>query len=301
MTVNLGRVGLWVPLRLWVREGSRLPETASELDELGFGAIWLGNGPTIMDITESLLAATRRITVATGIVNIWAHPSATAIAASYRQSATTHPDRLLLGLGNGPREARQWRLSPYERMVAYFDELDASGVPASDRVLAAVGPRMLALAAARSAGAHPFLTTPEHTQQARAALGSGPLLAPELKVVLQADPATARATARQTLAFYLDKRGYSTNLRRLGFTEEDLASGGSNRLIDAVVAWGNVDTVLTRIDEYHQAGADHVAVQVLTEDTDSIDPDRQRLPHEQYRRLAEALLSTERSHITQVG
>jgi probable F420-dependent oxidoreductase len=291
MTVDLGRVGLWVPLRLWVREGVRLPETASELDELGYGAIWLGNGPTIMHIAESLLSATRRITVATGIVNIWAHPSAAAIAASYRQLATTHPDRLLLGLGNGPREDRQWRLSPYERLVAYLDELDASGVPASDRVLAAVGPRMLALAAARSAGAHPFLTTPEHTQQARAALGAGPLLAPELKVVLHADAATARATARQALAFYLDKRGYSTNLRRLGFTEEDLASGGSDRLIDAVVAWGDVDTVLSRIDEYHQAGADHVAVQVLTEDTDSLDPDRQRLPHEQYRRLAEALLS----------
>jgi probable F420-dependent oxidoreductase len=289
MTVDVGRVGLWAPLRLWVREGARLPETASELDELGFGAIWLGNGPTIMQVAASLLAATQRITVATGIVNIWAHPSAAAIAADYRQFATTHPDRLLLGLGNGPREASQWRLSPYDRMVTYFDELDASGVPADDRVLAAVGPRMLALAAARSAGAHPFLTTPEHTQQARAALGAEPMLAPELKVVLVADPANARAIARQALGFYLDKRGYSRNLRRLGFTGEDLAGGGSDRLIDAVVAWGDVGTVLNRIDEYHQAGADHVALQVLTGDTDSPDPDRQRLPHEQYRRLAEAL------------
>lgn len=289
MTVDVGRVGLWVPLRLWVREGPRLAETADELDQLGFGAIWLGNGPTIMKVARSLLGATKRITVATGIVNIWAHPSAAAIAASYRQLATTYPDRLLLGLGNGPRDASQWRLSPYDRMVAYFDQLDASGVLASDRVLAAVGPRMLALAAVRSAGAHPFLTTPEHTQRARAALGTGPLLAPELKVVLAADPATARATARQALGFYLDKRGYSTNLRRLGFTEEDLANGGSDRLIDAVVAWGDVETVLSRIDEYHQAGADHVALQVLTEDTDSPAPDRQRLPYEHYRRLADAL------------
>jgi probable F420-dependent oxidoreductase len=289
MTVDLGRVGLWVPLRLWIRQGARLPEIAAEVDELGFGAIWLGNGPAIMEVGGSLLAATQRIAVATGIVNIWTHPSAAAIAREYRRLATAHPDRLLLGLGNGPREAGQWRLSPYDRMTAYLDELDASGEPAGDRVLAAVGPRMLALAAARSAGAHPFLTTPEHTRQARAVLGAGPLLAPELKVVLAADPATARATARQALRFYLGKRGYSANLRRMGFTEEDLTGGGSDRLVDAVVARGDVDDVLRRIDEYHQAGADHVALQVLTGDTDSPDPDRQRLPCEQYRRLAEAL------------
>lgn len=289
MTVELGRVGLWVPLRLWVREGGRLTDTAAELDELGFGAIWLGNGPSIMDVAGALLAATRRIAVATGIVNIWVHPSAATIAARYRTLATTHPGRLLLGFGNGPREASQWRLSPYQRMVAYFDELDASGVPAGDRVLAAVGPRMLALAAARSAGAHPFLTTPEHTARARAALGAGPLLAPELKVVLANDPVTARAIARQALRFYLDKRGYTTNLRTMGFDDDDFAGGGSDRLIDAVVARGDAEAIRRRIDAYHAAGADHVALQVLTWDTDASDPDRQRLPREQYRRLAQAL------------
>jgi probable F420-dependent oxidoreductase len=289
MSAGLGRVGVWVPLRLWVREGRRAPEAASELDALGFGAIWLGNGPTIMEVAGELLAATQRITVATGIVNIWTHPSATAIAASYRRLSAAHPDRLLLGLGNGPRQPEQWRLSPYRRLVGYLDELDAAGVPVAGRVLAAVGPRMLALAAARSAGAHPFLTTPEHTAEARAALGPGPLLVPELKVVLAEHPATARAIARQALTFYLDKRGYATNLRRMGFTDDDLTGGGSDRLVDAVVAWGAPDAVRRRVDEYHQAGADHVALQVLTTDTDSPDPSAQRLPSEEYRRLAEAL------------
>jgi probable F420-dependent oxidoreductase len=289
VTVDPGRIGVWAPLRLWVREGAHAAARASKLEALGFGAIWLGNGPTIMHVAGALLEATRRITVATGIVNIWAHPSPAELSANYRRLSTAHPRRLLLGLGNGPREAQQWRQSPYERMVAYLDDLDTSAVPSTERVLAAVGPRMLALAAARSAGAHPFLTTPEHTHQARATLGPGPLLAPELKVVVADHPATARAIARQALRFYLDKRGYATNLRRMGFADRDLVDGGSDRLIDAVVAWGGIDAILRRIDEYHQAGADHVALQVLTTDTDSQDPARQRLPYEQYRHLAEAL------------
>ncbi|MFC6016096.1 LLM class F420-dependent oxidoreductase [Plantactinospora solaniradicis] len=288
MTVQLGGVGLWAPLGLWIQEGARLPEAAAEVDALGFGAIWLGNGPTIMDVASSLLDAAPRITVATGIVNIWQHP-VEEVAARHAQLTARHPARLLLGLGNGPREPSQWLLSPYRMMVEYLDQLDASGCSAGDRVLGAVGPRMTALAAARSLGAHPFLTTVEHTRQARAALGVGPLLAPELKVVLEADPGRARSIARQALDFYLSKRGYSANLRRLGFTEEDLTGRGSDRLVDAVVAWGDMATVVGRVREHHQAGADHVAIQVLSEDTDQPRPDRRRLPREQYRRLAEAL------------
>jgi probable F420-dependent oxidoreductase len=286
--VELGRIGLWSPLRLLEQEGERLPEAMAELDASGFGTIWLGNGPAIMEVAATILDATSRITVATGIANIWVHP-ATTIAARHRELTERHPGRLLLGLGNGSREANRRALSPYRRMVAYFDELDALGTPAGSRVLAAAGPRMLALAAERSIGAHPFLTTAEHTHLARTALGEGPLLAPELKVVLDADPATARAIARQALDFYLTKQGYPANLRRLGFTDEDLAGGGSDRLVDAVVAWGDVETVLKRIDEHHQAGADHVALQVLTPDTDSPRAEERRLPRAEYRELAAAL------------
>jgi probable F420-dependent oxidoreductase len=279
--MDLGRIGLWSPLQLFVQAGEHLPEAMGELDASGFGTVWLGNGPTIMDVAAAILDATERITVATGIANIWIHPAAT-LAARHREIAGRHPERLLLGLGNGPRDAGQRASSPYRRMVAYFDELDALGIPAGSRVLAANGPRMLALAAERSLGAHPFLVTAEHTHFARAALGDGPLLAPELKVVLDADPVTARATARQALDFYLTKQGYPATLRRLGFTDEDLSGGGSDRLVDAVVAWGDVETVLKRVDEHHQAGADHVALQVLT-------PDPGRLPLAEYRELAAAL------------
>jgi probable F420-dependent oxidoreductase len=283
-----GRVGLWAPLWLWVQEGDALPEAAAEIEDLGYGAIWLANGERVLELAGATLAATRAITVATGIVNIWVHPAGT-VAAAHAELAAKYPDRWLLGLGNGPRQAEQWQLSPYREMVGYFDVLDASGVPADQRVLAAVGPRMLALAAARSRGAHPFLTTPEHTRQARAALGPDALLAPEQKVVLETDPDRARAVARQALEFYLPKRGYSTNLRRAGFTADDLAGGGSDRLVDAVVAWGDTGAIRARVDEHLAVGADHVAVQVLTAGTDAPDLDRRRLPRAVYRELAPAL------------
>lgn len=281
----MGAVGIWAPWWLWEQEGERLGETAAELEELGFGTLWVANGPGMLQTASRLLKATERLTVATGIVNIWVHP-AEEVAAAYRQVEQEHPGRFLLGLGNGPREAAQWALSPYRELTQYLDQLDAAGVPDHARMVAAVGPRMLGLAEARSSGAHPFLGTAEHTAQAREAMGDGPLLAPELKVVLESDPATARAIARQALEFYLTKRGYSGNLRRLGFTDEDLTGGGSDRLVDAVVAWGDLDTVGKRIAEYHQAGADHVAVQLLDWQTDAPDRDQRRLPRTQYRRLA---------------
>lgn len=289
MTADLGRIGVWAPLRLWSQEGPGLAEAAAELEELGFGALWIANGPTMLDVASTVLSATSRIAVATGIVNIWAHPVA-SVAAQYAGIAAQHPERFLLGLGNGPREPAQWQQSPYDRLVEYLDHLDAAGVTAQERLLAAVGPRMLALAAGRSRGAHPFLTTVDHTAAARAALGEGPLLAPEVKVVLESDLATARAIARQALDFYLTKRGYAGNLRRLGFTDDDLTGGGSDRLIDAVVAWGGTEAVRRRIGEYHQAGADHVAVQLLTWRTDAPEPAERRLPQAQYRELAAALV-----------
>lgn len=285
MDIQLGSIGVWAPLALWLNEGAGLPKAAAELEELGFGAIWLGNGPTIMDVVSSIVDSTSRIAVATGIVNIWVHPAAT-IAARYAE-LVAHHDRLLLGIGNGPRQPEQWRLSPYQRLLDYLDRLDT--VPTDSRVIGAAGPRMLALAAARSRGAHPFLVTPEHTRRARAILGPGPLLAPEQKVVLETDPAKARAIARQALAFYLPKRGYSQTLRRLGFTDDDLAGGGSDRLVDALVPWGSPSTIRGRIHEHLDAGADHVAVQPLTELTDHPRPERRQLPRDHYRVLAEAL------------
>jgi probable F420-dependent oxidoreductase len=284
----LGRVGLWAPLWLWVQEGDALPAAAAEIEQLGYGTIWLANGDRVLELAGAALAATRTVTVATGIVNIWVHPAET-VAAAHATLAATHPGRWLLGLGNGPRSAEQWQLSPYRVMVDYFDALDARGVPADQRLLAAVGPRMLALAAARSRGAHPFLTTPEHTAAARAELGPRALLAPEQKVVLETDPQRARAVARQALEFYLPKRGYSTNLRRLGFTADDLAGGGSDRLVDAVVARGDADAIRARVQEHLAAGADHVAVQPLTAGTDAPELDRRRLPRDVYRELAPAL------------
>ncbi|MBS2547772.1 TIGR03620 family F420-dependent LLM class oxidoreductase [Catenulispora sp. NL8] len=288
MTVDLGRMGLWAPWALWDAHGAGLADAAAELDGLGFGTLWIGNEPGLFAAAESMLAATSRIAVATGIANIWVHPAAVAAAAA-AQAAVSHPNRLLLGVGNGPREAAQWWLSPYARMIAYFDELDRLGTPASARILAAVGPKMLALAAERSAGAHPFLTTAEHTRQARQALGPGPLLTPELKVVLEPAPERARATARGALGFYLDKRGFSTNLRRLGFTDADLGGGGSDRLVDAVVACGDADRVLRRIAEFRDADADHAALQVTTDGTNHPEVGRRRLPTAEYRVLAEAL------------
>lgn len=288
MSIELGWIGVWAPLALWVNAGAGLAEAAAELDELGFGAIWLGNGPAIMDVAESIVDATPRIPVATGIVNIWVHP-VEPIAARYAEIAARHPDRLLLGLGNGPRRPEQWRLSPYQQLVDYLDHLDRlDAVPADARVVGAAGPRMLVLAAERSRGAHPFLTTPEHTQQARSILGPGPLLAPELKVILETDSTEARAIARQALAFYLSKRGYTGTLRGLGFTDDDLAGGGSDRLVDAVAPWG--PHAQTRIREHLQAGADHVAVQVLTEASDHPQPERRELPRAEYRQLADTVL-----------
>jgi probable F420-dependent oxidoreductase len=238
-------------------------------------------------VVSALLGATRRLVVATGIVNIWTNPAAMT-AANYTKVAAAHPERVLLGLGVGhasfvERATGQRYARPYEKLTDYLDELDAiiPPVPKARRVLAALGPRMLALARGRAAGAHPYLVNPDHTRQAREILGQGPLLAPEQKVVLEADPAKARAIARESVGLYLRLPNYTNNLLRIGYTADDFADGGSNRLIDGLVAWGDTDTVLARVSEHHQAGADHVCIQVLTED--------KTLPRAQWRTLATAL------------
>lgn len=286
-TPAIGRYGLW---NAGLRDpdparAAELAETAAELEELGYGALWLG-GSSGVEHAVPLIEATSSITVATGILSIWQY-GAEDTAARQAGLEAAHPGRFLLGLGvSHARLAEQYK-HPYAAMNRYLDDLDAAGAPAGKRVLAALGPRMLELARDRSAGAHPYLVTVEHTAQARATLGEGPLLAPEFTVVLETDPARARETAREMLAFYLTLPNYTGNWLRLGFTEDDLADGGSDRLVDALFGWGDEERVRQRIDAFLDAGADHVAVQVLASGED-----RSGLPREQWRRLAAALKPT---------
>jgi probable F420-dependent oxidoreductase len=257
MTVALGTHGVW-------RHAAGLtPDLARGIEELGFGALWVGGSPPgDLVLIESLLAATDRIAVATGIVNMWAVPADT-VAAACARLAKRYPDRFLLGVGVGHPEATSDYRRPYATIVDYLDGLDRACVPRSAVVLAALGPKVLRLSAERTAGAHPYLTTPEHTRSARDALGAGVLLAPEQTVVLDGDAARARAAAREMLELYLGLRNYTANFRALGFTDADLADGGSDRLVDALVAHGDAAAVAARLTAHLDAGADHVCAQVL--------------------------------------
>ncbi|MFF4542793.1 LLM class F420-dependent oxidoreductase [Streptomyces sp. NPDC001435] len=280
---TVGRYGIW-SVGLRAEDPARraeIAEAAAELEELGYGAAWLG-GSSAAQHAVPLLAATSRLAVGTSIQSIWQY-EADASAAAFAEVETAHPGRFVLGLGvSHAKFADQYR-RPYSALVTYLDALDAAGVPASRRVLAALGPKTLELSRDRAAGAVPYLVTPEHTAQAREILGEEPLLAPEFKVVLETDPARARALARDSLAMYLTLPNYTNSFLRLGFTEDDLASGGSDRLIDALYAWGDEDRIRDRVTAFHEAGADHVALQVVNGGT------RDALPREAWRRLASLL------------
>lgn len=280
---SVGRYGVWsIGLRSEdpARRGE-LDEAAAELEQLGYGAVWLG-GNSAAAHAAPLIGATRRIVVGTSILNIW-QQDAPASAAGFSEVEADHPGRFLLGLGvsHGPLVKEYSR--PYAAMTGYLDALDEAGVPADRRVLAALGPRMLKLSGERAAGAVPYLVTPEHTARAREILGEGPLLAPEFGVVLEADPSRARALARDHLALYLTLPNYTDNFLRLGFTEADLTADGSDRLVDALYAWGDDDRIRHRVNAFHEAGADHVALQVVDGGT------RDALPREAWRRLAALL------------
>jgi len=240
---------------------------AAEAEALGYGAIWLGGSPDgDLGVVDPLLDATDRIVVGTSIVNVWKDDAAT-VAASWHRLAAKYPDRFLLGLGIGHPEATQQYQKPYDKLVSYLDELDDLKVPAAGRALAALGPRVLRLSAERSAGALPYLVTPEHTRQAREILGAGPLLAPEQKVVLETDPERARAIGRPRVQNpYLSLTNYRSNLLRLGWTEADLADGGSDALVDALAVHGDAAAIARGVTAHLEAGADHVAVQVLNPD-----------------------------------
>ncbi|MEU6772810.1 LLM class F420-dependent oxidoreductase [Streptomyces sp. NPDC046759] len=280
---RIGRYGIW-SIGLRAEEPGRrgeLGEAAAELEELGYGAVWLG-GSSAARHAVPLLEETRSLTVGTSIQSIWQY-DAVASAAAFAEVDAAHPGRFLLGLGvSHAKLADQYR-RPYSALVAYLDALDAAGVPEDRRLLAALGPKTLELSRDRAAGAVPYLVTAEHTARAREILGAGPLLAPELKVVLETDAVRARSLARGALAMYLALPNYTNNFLRLGFTEDDLADGGSDRLVDSVFAWGDEDRVRSRIDTFHQAGADHVALQLIT------GGDRDALPREGWRRLASLL------------
>ncbi|MCA1655178.1 MAG: LLM class F420-dependent oxidoreductase [Pseudonocardiaceae bacterium] len=263
--VGTGRLGMWDTPFGWDR--LRDPAALAELEELGVSTLWVGSSPNgDLRLIEELLAASTTLTVATGIVNVWeATPEVTA--ASYHRVLAKYPDRLVLGIGAGHRAISGERYTrPYEKLVSYLDGLDAGRVPVEGRMLAALGPKVLRLARDRTAGAHPYLATPEHTAQAREVLGAGKLLVPEQKVVLMTDPARARALARQKLEMYLGLPNYTNNWLRLGFTEDDLRDGGSDRLVDALVVWGDEDAVRARVEAHREAGADQVALQVLNDD-----------------------------------
>ncbi|MER5720173.1 LLM class F420-dependent oxidoreductase [Streptomyces sp. NPDC002132] len=279
----IGRYGIWsVGLRSEdpARRGE-LAEAAAELEELGFGALWLGGNSSAANALP-LVEATSKIVVGTSIQSIWQHDAADS-AARLAELEAAHPGRFVLGLGvsHGPRVEGYRR--PYAAMVGYLDELDEAGAPAGSRMLAALGPRMLELSRDRAAGAIPYLVTPEHTAQARETLGEGPVLAPEFKVVLETDPTRARALARTALAPYLALPNYTNSFLRLGFSEDDLTGDGSDRLIDALFAWGDETRVRERIDAFHQAGADHVALQIVDE------APRDTLPRQSWQRLASLL------------
>lgn len=293
--VDLGRVGVWYGAidALPTPEAQR---AAQVIEELGYGSLWVaeavGRDPFVS--AAILLSATERLPVATGIANIYARDPMTMVAGQ-KTLAEAFPNRFLLGMGvshghlvAGVRK-HDWS-KPYSYMVEYLDRMDkalfmAKG-PDEDpgRLLAALGPKMLKLAAERANGAHPYFTTPEHTAIAREAMGADALLAPEQMVVLETDPAEARRIARAGMKIYMGLPNYFNNLMRLGFTEEDRADGGSDRLVDAIVAWGTEEQIAERVAQHHAAGADHVCVQVLQDGMD--------FPEDQLRRLAPVLLGS---------
>ncbi|MFN0091441.1 MAG: LLM class F420-dependent oxidoreductase [Acidimicrobiales bacterium] len=277
MTIEIGRIGLWTS----TFEGhpwQQAADAARQIEALGFPTVWIpeATGRDAFVHSTLLLSATTTLKVATGIANVYARDAMTT-AASQKTLAEAFPDRFLLGLGvSSPALVEKVRQhdygKPYTYMRQYLEAMDkamfTSVAPASDpgRVLAALGPKMLALSASHAGGAHPYLTPPEHTASAREILGAGALLAPEQMVVLSTDPSAARDIARKAISFYLRAPGYLANLTRLGYGDEDWADwkAPSDRLVDAIVAWGSTDAVCGRIRAHLDAGADHVCIQVLT-------------------------------------
>jgi probable F420-dependent oxidoreductase len=283
--MRLGRLGIW-------RRYQPGPGIVPELEALGYDALWLGSSPSLAQ-ARPYLEASEQMTIATGILNIWQHEPAD-VAAQHAELTRDFPGSFLLGIGVGHPEATSDYTKPLSAMRAFFDGLDAAGtpVPRDERIAAALGPKMLDLAAERSLGTHPYFTTPEHTRFARERVGPDAVVAPEVAVVVETDPERAREDARAYAATYLGLSNYTSNLLRFGFTEADLAderSGGeasgrnrgSDRLIDAVIPHGSAEEIAEAVQAHYDAGADHVCLQPLGHGP---------APVEDYRALAAVLL-----------
>jgi probable F420-dependent oxidoreductase len=273
--VDLGRIGVWWS-GAWRLADEPAVDVAAELESLGYGALWSSGGfdPGLSATFGRLLASTTRIAVASGIVSMWTG-TPRDVGPAVAELETRFPGRFLLGIGASHAPLVSDYARPYSHMVAYLDELDAleTPVPAQRRVLAALGRRMLELAAQRAAGAHPYFVPVEHTARAR-----------EVAVVLETDPMAARVLAREYASLYLGLPNYTQNLRTFGFGDEDIEGGGSDRLIDAVTPWGDAATIADRIREHHDAGADHVCLQVISA------TGRHGFPLTEYTELAGALI-----------
>jgi probable F420-dependent oxidoreductase len=290
MSARLTGTGIWSGM-LRYGDMAQVTPAAAELESLGYSALWIPDvGGDLFTPLGALLGATTSTTIATGILNVWMHTPEEA-AAQHARLTAEHGPRYLCGIGISHRpfidhvNEPGTYTKPVETMANYLDGLDAAPTPLAptDRVIAALGPKMLELARARTAGTHPYLVTPELTQRARAGIGPDGLVASEQGVVLETDPIKAREVARMHLATYLGLPNYSNNWKRQGFTDDDIADGGSDRLVDALVVWGDEAAIASRVQAHRDAGADHVCIQVLTSDP-------RALPIDEWRILAPALI-----------
>jgi probable F420-dependent oxidoreductase len=277
--MDIGDIGVWTSYRPFGQE--RAGEAAKLAESLGYGTWWVGSSPHVPDI-RPILEATSTLVAATGILNVWSNDPGDTAGADAALRAE-FPERFMLGIGIGHPEATSDYRRPLKTMREFLDGLDASPTPppVEDRCLAALGPKMLDLAGERTAGTHPYFTTVDHTRFARDRLGPGKLVAPEVACVVDTDPVRAKATARRYAKLYLGLRNYTKNLLDFGFTEADIADGGSDRLIDAVIPQGNAGQIAEVVRAHLDAGADHVCVQPLGEDG---------IPRQSWTALAGALI-----------
>jgi probable F420-dependent oxidoreductase len=283
---DLGRYGIWISGRNWPAEPNLVATAAQELESLGFGAVWIGGSPSDdLELPEAILAASSTLMVGTSIVDIWRSNGA-RLAASHMRIRRHFPGRFYLGVGSGhaptAESLGQMYSKPLSRLRDFVSD-KLREVPTDERLIAALGPKALEAARELTAGALPYLMPPAHTADARKILGSDRVLVPEQKIFLGTDEAAARAVGRRVLRSYLDLPNYTTALRRYGMTDDDLSGSGSDRFIDSAVVWGDDATIRQGVEAHLTAGADQVAVQVLSADASP------HLPREEWRHLAEVL------------
>lgn len=265
VAAGFGRLGIWSGAPRFAPDGAGIAAT-QEIEQLGYSALWVPGGidDGVLAALDPMLNSTSTLKLCTGIINIWKHEPAD-VAAWFDGHSPEHKARLMLGLGisHGPLIGDTYQ-KPFAKMQSFLDGLEAAGMAMDHVCLGAHGPKMLAMATARTAGSHPYLVTAQHTAEFREALGPDALLAPEVGVVLEANPAKAREIARGLVKYYTSLPNYTNNWKRDGFSQDEI-DNLSDRLIDALVAWGDLDAISDRLDEHYAAGADHVCMQVITE------------------------------------